>query len=275
MQIKLYQVDSFSDRPFAGNPAAVCPLGAWLDDDMLQAIAEENNLSETAFFVPEGDGFRLRWFTPEAEVDLCGHATLAAAHVLYTHLHSEKPSLHFYTRSGELVVSKEDDSPALTMDFPASYPQAISGEARAGLLNFFEGALGVRPVAVASAFDYIVEFASAADVQAVVPDHGQLSLLDGRGVVITAPGDDCDFVSRCFFPKLRVNEDPVTGSAHCELAPYWFARWQQERSEFVAKQLSRRGGTVHCRITGDGHQRVELKGTVADYCQGTITLVNP
>lgn len=274
MQIKLYQVDSFSDRPFAGNPAAVCPLSSWPEDHVLQAIAEENNLSETAFFVPEGTGFRLRWFTPEAEVDLCGHATLAAAHVLYKHLGYDQPGIHFFTRSGELIVRKPAAESGLIMDFPASFPVAIDGEAGESLLGFFAAALGVSPVAVASAYDYIVELKDAADVRAVTPDFAQLSLLDGRGVVVTAPGDDCDFVSRCFFPKLRVNEDPVTGSAHCELAPYWFERGQRQRSEFAAQQLSRRGGLVRCRITGDQHERVELHGEVADYLEGMITLAD-
>jgi len=230
----------------------VVPLEAWPADALLQAIAEENNLAETAFFVPEGDGFALRWFTPAAEVDLCGHATLAAAHVLFTHLGFAGPVARFQTRSGELRVVRA--VAGLSMDFPASAPRPVPAPAA------LASALGHAPREVLAAFDYVAVFQSEDDVQALDPDFAQLKQLDLRGVVATAPGREVDFVSRCFFPKLRIDEDPVTGSAHCETAPYWAARLG--RSELVARQLSRRGGTVRCQVDGD---RVTLAGGAADF----------
>ncbi|TRW49534.1 PhzF family phenazine biosynthesis protein [Aliidiomarina halalkaliphila] len=264
MDIKLYQVDAFTDRVFGGNPAAVCPLGAWPEDGLLQAIADENNLSETAFFVPEGAGFRLRWFTPEAEVDLCGHATLATAHVIFAHLNYPEQEICFYTRSGELRVQRHDQG--YCMDFPASMPETV--EPPQALMQ----GLGVAPKAVYAAYDYVVVLESEAAVRAVTPDFAMLCELDGRGVLITAPGDHCDFVSRCFFPKLRVNEDPVTGSAHCELAPLWADQLQKQQLQ--AKQLSRRGGALGCEVTpGVGSaQRVKLIGQAADFCEGMISV---
>ena len=258
MKLKLFQVDAFAEHVFEGNPAAVCPLQAWPDDALLQAIAEENNLSETAFFVPAGDAFELRWFTPVDEVDLCGHATLASAHVLYTHLGYEAPRLQFLTRSGELTVSRSEAG--LAMDFPATRPRAVT-EPPAALL----AGLGGAPEAVLAGFDYIAVYASADEVRALAPDFARLKQLDLRGVVATAPGRPGDagagdFVSRCFYPKLGIDEDPVTGSAHCQLAPYWADRLGRDR--LSARQLSRRGGTVGCVVEGD---RVRLIGTAADY----------
>lgn len=259
MKLRMFQVDAFAERVFEGNPAAVCPLDAWLDDSLLQAIAEENNLSETAFFVPVGEAFELRWFTPVAEVDLCGHATLASAHVLYRHLGYSKASIRFLTRSGALIVSQSHRG--LSMDFPvvplqpAQAPEALIA------------GLGTQPQQVLAAFDYVAVYESEDEVRSLLPDYSQLRLVGLRGVVATAPGEAADFVSRCFFPKLGVNEDPVTGSAHCELAPYWSARLG--RSELQARQLSRRGGSVGCTVRGE---RVLLSGSAVDFMTAEIEL---
>lgn len=257
MKLIMFQVDAFAERVFEGNPAAICPLEAWLEDGLLQAIAEENNLSETAYFVPAGDAFELRWFTPVEEVDLCGHATLASAHVLYAHLGYSKPEVQFLTRSGTLIVKREDHG--LCMNFPAALPKAT--EAPAALL----AGLGKAPEEVLAALDYVAVFDSEEKVRALVADFAQLQALGLRGVVATAPGKEVDFVSRCFFPKLGVNEDPVTGSAHCELAPYWRARLG--RSKLRARQLSKRGGSVGCEVKGD---RVLLSGTAVDFMVAEI-----
>lgn len=259
MDISIYQVDAFTSAVFSGNPAAVCPLGAWLDDKTLLSIAEENNLSETAFFVKSGDEYQLRWFTPAAEVDLCGHATLAAAHVLFKHLGYNKPELKFLTRSGMLTVAHRDSQ--YSIDFPASVPKETS--APKDLL----AGLGISVEKVLAAFDYVVVVESEAVVTSIEPDFALLSRLDLRGVIVTAPGDNVDFVSRCFFPKLRVNEDPVTGSAHCELAPFW--QIELGKNTLVGKQMSARSGIVHCELS---EQRVLLTGSAADYMQGTITI---
>lgn len=257
MKLRMFQVDAFADQVFEGNPAAVCPLDAWLDDRLLQAIAEENNLSETAFFVPAGDGFALRWFTPGGEVDLCGHATLASAHVLFMHLGDQRPELRFSTRSGQLVVRRGPQG--LCMDFPAAPPVPI--DAPVALVE----ALGRLPREVLAAFDYVVVYETEEEVVALAPDFALLRRLGLRGVVATAPGSDADFVSRCFFPKLRVDEDPVTGSAHCELAPLWSGRLG--RTHLVGRQRSKRGGTVYCEISGS---RVLLSGRAVDYMTAEI-----
>ena len=259
MEIKIYQVDAFADNTFEGNPAAVCPLDEWISDELLQKIAEENNLSETAFFVAEDKGYSLRWFTPEDEVDLCGHATLAAAHVLFQHLGYVKESILFYTKSGTLEVGRSDSG--YSMSFPASDPETIDTPA------VLEEALGVVPTKTLVAFDYIVVLDSESQVRSISPDFIKLQTLDYRGVVVTAPGDEVDFVSRCFFPKLRVNEDPVTGSAHCELAPYWAAKLS--RNKLIGRQLSQRTRMVQCEVIGD---RVILVGNAVDYMSGTVSI---
>lgn len=259
MQIAIYQVDAFAEQVFEGNPAAVCPLPAWIADDLLQKIAQANNLSETAFFVPYQDKFQLRWFTPSHEVDLCGHATLAAAHVLFNHLDFKQPAICFTTKSGDLIVTKK--AHGLEMDFPASMPTAIVPPN-----NLLLG-LGVQPKAVSAAFDFIIELADQQAVVNLSPDLALWKTLDLRGVVVTAPGDDVDFVSRCFFPKLDVGEDPVTGSAHCELTPYWAHKLS--KTSLRAKQLSARTGQLSCQIQGD---RVILTGRAVDFMQGEITL---
>jgi PhzF family phenazine biosynthesis protein len=261
MRLPLYQVDAFTDRLFAGNPAAVCPLEAWLPDATMQAIAAENNLAETAFFLREGEDYALRWFTPAVEVDLCGHATLASAFVIMTRLEPGRERVAFRTlRAGTLGVSREGEGYA--MDFPAR-PALPVAERDARLA----AALGKPPVeALAAARDYLVVYAQAADVASLAPDLAALAALDRTAVIVTAPGQDgVDFVSRFFAPALGVPEDPVTGSAHCTLAPYWAERLGKERLE--ARQLSRRGGTLACTVAGD---RVAISGRAVLYLEGTI-----
>lgn len=259
MELNIFQVDAFASEVFEGNPAAVVPLDSWLPDHTLQKIAEENNLSETAFFVAENDSFSLRWFTPEGEVDLCGHATLATAHVLFERLGYSDHAIQFQTNSGLLIVEKSDSG--YSMDFPATVPTAVVAP------SILIDALGVSPKEVLTGFDYVVVLDNETEVRSVAPDFAKLSQLDLRGVIITSPGDKVDFVSRCFFPKLRVNEDPVTGSAHCELAPYWSEKLGKNR--LMAQQLSKRTGIVGCEVTGD---RIVLQGNAVDYLQGKITV---
>lgn len=259
MELRFFQVDAFAERVFEGNPAAVVPLNEWLDDEVLLAIANENNLSETAFFVAGADGYQLRWFTPEVEVDLCGHATLASAHVLFEHLGYRGEEIVFDSRSGELKVRRSSEG--LEMNFPAG------GRREIGIPSGMDEALGVKPRQVFEGGDCMAVFGSEAEVRALSPDFRALSRMPGRGVIATAPGDGVDFVSRCFYPKLRVDEDPVTGSAHCQMTPYWAERLG--RDELLARQLSARGGTVRCRVTGE---RVRLAGTAVDFMIGTILL---
>lgn len=259
MQIRQYQVDAFARRPFAGNPAAVCPLMSWLDDGLLQAIAEENNLSETAFFVPSIKGFRLRWFTPTAEVDLCGHATLASAHVLFEILGYPESSITFETRSGELRVQRQGD--LYQMDFPAQ-PGHICAAPEALIKG-----LGRQPAAVLCSADYLAVFDDERDIQSITPDHQQLAQLDRRGVIVTAPGTDVDFVSRFFAPKLGVPEDPVTGSAHCALTPYWAGRLG--KSTLMARQISKRGGDLLCELKDE---RVLISGAAVTVMVATLNL---
>jgi PhzF family phenazine biosynthesis protein len=257
MKIRQYQVDAFATRAFEGNPAAVCPLRGWLDDALLQAIAEENNLSETAFFVPTEEGYALRWFTPVREVDLCGHATLAAAHVLFDALGHPGQAIRFETRSGELTVERQDGR--LAMNFPAIPPAPCNPP------DILAQALGERPIEVLAADDYLVVFDSEETVRAITPDLALLGRLDRRGVVITAPGTEVDFVSRFFAPRFGIAEDPVTGSAHCELAPYWAGRLG--KSTLAARQVSRRGGSLSCEMKGD---RVVLAGHAVTFMEAEI-----
>lgn len=258
MRLKQFQVDAFAAQVFEGNPAAVCPLESWLDDGILQAIAEENNLSETAFFVQtDGGAFELRWFTPVTEVDLCGHATLAAAHVLFEEMGYQGEQITFKTRSGELLVRKEGVQ--FCMDFPARPPRQCQIPS-----SLIEG-LGVMPLEVLVADDYIAVFDSEDTVRLINPNFATLSQLDLRGIIVTAPGRDVDFVSRFFAPKFGIPEDPVTGSAHCELAPYWAERLGT--SLLHARQLSKRGGTLSCEVTGD---RVVLIGRATTFMTAEI-----
>ena len=263
MKIPLYQLDAFSDRPFAGNPAAVCPLESWLDDEVLQEIAAENNLSETAFVVRDGEDFALRWFTPLSEVDLCGHATLATAWVLFNLLETDRDTLRFETRSGQLVVQLGEDG-LLVMDFPAR--PAVPREAPRALI----GGLGAEPLEVlASERDYLAVFPNEDDVRKLKPDFARLRGLDRLGIIVSAPGESADFVSRFFAPSVGVPEDPVTGSAHCTLVPYWAARLGRGEAQLEARQISARGGELTCRLLGD---RVTIAGRAALYLSGEITL---
>jgi predicted PhzF superfamily epimerase YddE/YHI9 len=258
MRLPIYQVDAFTDRVFAGNPAAVVPLETWLPDATLQAIAAENNLSETAYLVREGDGFHLRWFTPTIEVDLCGHATLASAWVLFNQLGLGGDRVAFRTLSGTLTVNRAGER--LTMDFPARPPVPV--QACQGLLP----ALGAAPAAVLASTDYLVVYDDPAVVAGLQPDMAGLLAIDKFAVIVTAPGrDGVDFVSRFFAPAKGVPEDPVTGRAHCTLTPYWAARLGKTR--LAAAQVSARGGRVDCELAGD---RVFLTGTCAFYLAGHI-----
>ncbi len=260
MRIPLYQVDAFADRAFAGNPAAVCVLEDWPPDSLLQAIALENNLSETAFLAPEGMVWRLRWFTPQVEVDLCGHATLASAHVVFEHLQPQAQKVAFETRSGRLTVYR--NGPVLSMDFPANPPEAAPEPP--GLAD----ALGAAPEAVLVAQSICVAvFGDERSVQALRPDFRRLAALESMLTAATAPGDEVDFVSRCFAPGAGIDEDPVTGSAHCALAPYWAARLG--KTALTARQVSARGGRLACTLQGD---RVVIAGRTAPYLSGTIEL---
>lgn len=257
MPIPIYQVDAFTNQPFHGNPAAVCPLEAWLDDALLQAIAAENNLSETAFIVAQDNGYELRWFTPTTEVELCGHATLAAAWVVFHKLGYREPLIRFQTRfRGVLTVTHGTDG-MLTMDFPACPAQPCPVPAA-----LTEG-LGVQPQAVLLADDYLVVLASEEEVRAVQPRSELLATLPGRGVIITAKGRHTDIVSRFFAPKYGIAEDPVTGSAHCTLTPYWCDRLDTTR--LVAQQISARTGNIICELREDrvllsGHAVLILEG---------------
>ena len=265
-RIPIWQVDAFAERPFSGNPAAVCPLDRWLPDDVMLAIAAENNLAETAFFVRRPDGeLDLRWFTPKTEVDLCGHATLASGAVILRELEPARTRAVFHTKSGPLVVERSGDGFAL--DLPAR------PGLRVPIPDSVVDALGARPSAALRSRDVVVAvFEGAEQVRALVPDLGAVARLDGVGAVsVTAAGmgrdADVDFVSRFFAPSAGVNEDPVTGSAHCMLAPYWAEKLSKE--EFRAFQASRRGGEVICRLVGN---RVELEGTCVFYLEGEVQI---
>ena len=259
MQLRIFQIDAFTDEVFGGNPAAVCPLESWLPDATLQAIAGENNLSETAFFVPSNGAYDLRWFTPLAEVELCGHATLASAHVVFHHLRPGADTVVFESRSGCLEVSRSGDG--LTMDFPALAANPV--EPPAGL----SAGLRAEPAAVFADMDYLALFDSEAEIRALAPDLPALAGLDRRGVIVSAAGDSADFVSRFFCPRLGVPEDPVTGSAHCMLAPFWADRLG--KATLRAYQASERGGVLHCSVAGD---RVQITGRAVQYLEGTITV---
>lgn len=259
MKLPIYQVDAFTSELFGGNPAAVCPLMAWpKDEDLLQKIAAENNLSETAFFVKEADGWRLRWFTPTAEVELCGHATLAASYVLMKLLQPELDEVCFNSLSGVLRVHREEDR--FTLDFPANVGERVA--APQALLD----GLDREPLEVyRSNMFYVAVFESEADVASCTPHMSPFLDLDRHGVVITAPGSEADFVSRFFGPKVGVPEDPVTGSAHTTLTPYWADRLKKDSLEAI--QLSKRKGHLSCRLQGD---RVFLTGRGVLYMKGEI-----
>lgn len=262
MKAPLYQVDAFADRVFQGNPAAVVPLPEWPADALMQAIAAENNLAETAFFVPEGEGYRLRWFTPAVEVDLCGHATLATAHVLFSHLGHAKPDIRFETRSGTLIVRREGD--LLAMDFPAAKPKPYPAPSEIAAALGGNARVWVRTGHLMAVFD------TAEEVAALAPDFPALRRLLtplNAGLIASAPGaDGIDFVSRFFAPVHGIDEDPVTGSAHCTSVPYWSMKLG--KSDLVARQISARGGTLYCTNMGE---RVILRGRCADYMKAEIS----
>lgn len=257
MKLPLYQIDAFASRVFAGNPAAVVPLEAWLPDDTMQAIASENNLSETAFFVRHGEDYELRWFTPVAEIDLAGHPTLATAWLILNRLATDKASVVFHTKIGDrLTVVRDQDR--LAMDFPARPPRRRD-------IGDVAAALGSSPVEILAARDGFAVLGSEAEVRAVKPDLLKVAQLAVVGLIVTAPGSDCDFVSRFFAPKHNIPEDPVTGSAHCTLIPYWAERLG--RDKLFARQVSARGGELFCEHRGD---RVTIAGCAALYLEGTI-----
>jgi PhzF family phenazine biosynthesis protein len=262
MQLSLYQVDAFTDRLFGGNPAAVCPLEHWLPDATLQAIAAENNLAETAFFVREGGDYALRWFTPTVEVDLCGHATLASAYVIFRGA-PDRSRVTFRTlKAGTLAVSRTGD--LLSLDFPARPAEPVA--APTGLA----AALGHAPVEVLAARDLMAVYESAGAVAALAPDFGALATIETFGIIATAPGaNGVDFVSRFFAPRQGLNEDPVTGSSHCTLAPYWSKRLGKARLE--ARQISQRGGKLTCSLAGD---RVVIAGRAVLYLEGKINVAD-
>lgn len=260
-KIKLYQIDAFTDKVFGGNPAAVCVLDEWLNDDMMQLIGAENNLAETAFVVPKGEAYEIRWFTPTVEVDLCGHATLAAAYVLFNFYNhpSDKIILHSH-RSGQLAVSKQGDE--LTLDFP------VDEYAEIEVPQILTEALGKAPLAAfRGKTDFMLVYPSQQDVEAFDPDLGLLVQVGGRGVIVTAPGNEVDFVSRFFAPQVGIPEDPVTGSAHTTLTPYWSQKMGKEK--LTARQISKRVGNLTCEIAGD---RVYLTGKAVTYLTGEITV---
>ncbi|MCE9593928.1 MAG: PhzF family phenazine biosynthesis protein [Planctomycetes bacterium] len=258
MRLPLFVVDAFAARPFAGNPAAVCPLRRWLPDRTLQAIAAENNLSETAFFVRRGAEYDLRWFTPVCEVVMCGHATLATGHVLFAHLGARAKHLRFNTKSGVLVVTKKGRG--LALDLPVRAPR------RRRLDASWARALGRAPREVWDGLFAMAVFARASDVGSLAPDFARVAQLHDVGVIVTAPGAGrVDFVSRFFAPRAGIDEDPVTGSAHATLVPYWAERLG--RTKLVARQVSRRVGELECELAGE---RVILVGRAHTYLEGTI-----
>ncbi|MBT5927109.1 MAG: PhzF family phenazine biosynthesis protein [Verrucomicrobia bacterium] len=261
MKLQLAQVDAFADRVFQGNPAAICPLDDWLDDSLMQSIATENNLSETAYILKIGiDQYAIRWFTPDGEVDLCGHATLATAHLLFERNLIQGDTVSFQSKSGVLPVSRLDDG-LLVMDFPAQ--DFMPCEPPQHLLD----GLGMPPKETYRSMDYLVVLENQQQVIGCNPQMTSLLKLDQRGVIITAPGLECDFVSRFFGPKNGIPEDPVTGSAHCILAPYWAKRLN--KSTMHAHQVSKRGGRLICEISGN---RVFLKGRAITYMTGEIQM---
>lgn len=258
MKLDQYEVSAFSSQPFGGNPAAVVPLEDWLPDDLMLAIAAENNLSETAFYLPDGDGFGLRWFTPEVEVELCGHATLATAHVLFNELGHKAETIRFGTKfSGELKVSRDDRG--ICLDLPAHAIHATDIHPAVG------EALNGVPSAAYAAPCWVYLFDSEAQVRALAPDFRALLVASDLPVIVTAPGDDVDFVSRFFGPQVGIDEDPVTGSAHCALVPLWAEKLG--KTELRAKQVSRRGGDLLCELKGD---RVLLRGHAVTFLRGQI-----
>jgi len=259
MEIQIYQVDAFTNNLFQGNPAAVCPLNEWLEDFLLQSIAAENNLSETAFFVYHKKEFELRWFTPTIEVDLCGHATLATAHIIFNFFNTSLFSVSFKTVSGILTVKRQGS--LLSMDFPARKAKSCA------IPDALIQGLKVPPSEVLQSRDYLVVYNNEEQIKTIEPDFERLKELEITGIIITAPGNSADFVSRFFAPKLGIPEDPVTGSAHCTLVPYWSERLNKKKLH--AFQLSKRGGELFCEDLGE---RIKIAGKAVTYLKGVITI---
>ncbi len=259
MELSLYQIDAFASELFKGNPAAVCPLDKWLPDEIMQSIAAENNLSETAFFVPKGSGFHIRWFTPTSEVDLCGHATLASSFVIFNIIGYDQNIIEFESKSGLLKVIKDNDN--LILDFPAQPPTPCDTPQE--IIN----ALNITPIECLKSEDFIAVLNDESDVQNVEPDFEELKKLGLRGVIITAQSKKYDFIARCFFPGVGITEDPVTGSAYTQLAPYWATKLGKDI--FNAKQLSARGGELTCELFDD---RVLISGKAVKYLEGKINV---
>lgn len=262
MPISVYQVDAFASKPFTGNPAAICPLNEWLNEELMQQIAMENNLAETAFFVGHDGRYHIRWFTPESEIDLCGHATLASAYVIFCLLKDENQTITFTTETaGELKVSKQGD--IITLDFPSRPPAPSATPA-----NLFK-ALGIdSAVEVLKSRDYFVVVDNEDILRSLNPDFNLLNTIPGtKGVIVTSKGKEYDFVSRFFAPQVGINEDPVTGSAHCNLIPYWSDKLV--KTKMKAYQASKRGGVLHCEMKGD---RVTMGGNATLFLKGEITL---
>ena len=259
MELTLYHIDAFASKLFEGNPAAVCPLDNWLPDELMQLIAGENNLSETAFFVPKGNGFHIRWFSPTNEVDLCGHATLASAYVLFHILDYDQNIIEFESKSGLLKVIKDEDN--LILDFPAQppTPTEISQE----IIN----ALNITPIECLKSQDLIIVLNDENEVKTIEPNFDEMKKFRMRGIIITAQSKKYDFVARCFFPGSGINEDPVTGSAYTQLTPYWATKLGKDL--FNAKQLSARGGELTCELFDD---RVLISGKAVIYMEGKINV---
>jgi PhzF family phenazine biosynthesis protein len=258
MTIPIFQVDAFHNELFRGNPAAVCPLQAWLSDDIMQSIAMENNLSETAFIVQVDAGYEIRWFTPLSEVDLCGHATLAAAHVLYNHLFYESDSIEFFSASGILYVRRRKDG-RIYLDFPTQKSRRVKNR------EIFKEALGKQPVEALKGGKLMLVYKNELDVMKLSPDFRLISRLNDVGIIVTAPGKDFDFVSRFFAPAVGINEDPVTGSAHTLLIPYWSK--VLNKKYLSAWQCSKRGGILLCE---NQPERVLIGGNAVTYMNGFI-----
>ena len=261
MKLPIFQVDAFTDKVFGGNPAAVCPLEHWLPGNIMQKIALENSVAETAFFIPLHDGFEIRWFTPEIEMDLCGHATLATAHVIARHLNYSLPSIKFQSKSGELMVAVENE--LLTLNFPSRKPESSD------IPQIILDAIQVSPVEVLKSRDYVLVFETEEAIRRIEPNQSILDQinLDPGGIVVTAKGDEVDFVSRFFTPQASIFEDPVTGSAHCSLIPYWSERLGKESMH--ALQVSPRVGKLFCKNLGE---RVLIAGEAVTYLEGSITI---
>ncbi len=259
MELDLYQINAFADKPFEGNPAAVIPLETWLPDNVMRSIAKENNLSETAYFVPTEKGFYIRWFTPETEVDSCGHATLATAFVLFNILGYNKERIAFESKSGTLSVLQNDDW--LVMDFPAQLPILCN------VPDELVTAFGKTPIECLRSKDYIVVFETESDILSIKPDIDRLKKLDLRGVIVTSASKQYDFVSRFFAPKLGIDEDPVTGSAHTQLIPYWAQKLS--KTKMRVKQVSDRGGELVCEMRGN---RVLISGKAVKFLEGRIEI---